>query len=438
MSVEKNGKCWRVSYKHNGQLYRESYPSKEAADARNAAIKAAKAARSFVPPHELLDPQGEPTDYGKDITIAEMAERIKGDYARDNWKPNVRRTNCSRIDGYIIPLIGKYRLKDMTTARWDWFFAQLQVTPSIDNPEEMVGPSVLEKVRQLCSTIMGEALRLEYISQDERDRVLRAKCPSYHSNEKTIWTIAEFIKALNSCRTIQMRVLLKLAAQASQRIGELTGLLWEDVHIQPDGTAELVFRRQLQRLSVADIKQSKHYTSFIEVPSGVTTKDKQPPKTRLYLVDLKYLGAEGTAPPPHSVFVGKDLAADLQELFDRQEIMKRMLGDAYLDIGFVLAQDNGRPYEEHTIRKYLRQLCEENGLPIITPHALRHWSISFKMLATGGDISQVKVIQSETGQRNTQMVLDRYSHAFKEERKKMANIIETALNEKTQEFLKNS
>lgn len=311
MSVSQNGKQWRVSYKYNGKLLRESYPSAALAYARDNAIKAAKEAGVFTPPHELLDPAGDPKDYGHDITIAEMAEKIKTAYARENWKPNVRRTNCTRINEYILPLIGQYRLKDMTTARWDWYFAQLQVTPSIENPAEMVGPSVTEKVRQLCSTIMGEALRLEYISQEERDRVLRAKCPTYHSDEKKIWTIAEYVKALLACKDIQMRVYLKLSAEASQRIGEITGLLWDDVIVQPDLTAELVFRHQLQRINVDEIAKSKQYTRYIEVPSGSTTKDKRPPKTKQYLVDMKYLGDAGIAPPPRSVFVGEDLVRDL-------------------------------------------------------------------------------------------------------------------------------
>ena len=100
----------------------------------------------------------------------------------------------------------------------------------------------------------------------------------------------------------------------------------------------------------------------------------------------------------------------------------------YDDMDFVLAQDNGRPYEEHSIRKMLKQLCIDNGLPVITPHSMRHWSISLKLLLTG----DVKAVQADSGQKNTQTVLDRYAHAFMEERKKMAFVVEGSMGQMAQ------
>lgn len=243
----------------------------------------------------------------------------------------------------------------------------------------------------------------------------------YKSEEKVIWSLEEYKKALDACDSIQLRVFLELAAQASQRIGEITGLLWEDVHIEKDMSASLVFRHQLQRVSIVNADAAKQYESCAVVPSGVNTKDKQPPKTQLCLVSMKSKGHG--APKPRTVFVGPELAADLLKLHERKENIKRYIGDKYTDLGFVLAQDNGRPYEEHPLRKLLAQLCKENDLPVITPHAMRHWSISLKLLLTG----DVKAVQADSGQKNTQMVLDRYSHAFVEGRKKMAFTVENAI-----------
>ena len=107
--------------------------------------------------------------------------------------------------------------------------------------------------------------------------------------------------------------------------------------------------------------------------------------------------------------------------------MRRYLGDAYTELGFVLAQDNGRPFEEHVLRKHLAALCDKAGITQITPHAMRHWSISFKGLIAGDDVSALKTIQAETGQRNTQMVINRYTHAFDEAKRKMAFAVGEAI-----------
>ena len=78
------------------------------------------------------------------------------------------------------------------------------------------------------------------------------------------------------------------------------------------------------------------------------------------------------------------------------------------------------------------RLCLENDLPVITPHSLRHWSVSLKLLLTG----DIKSVQADSGQKNTQMVLDRYAHAFEAERKKMALTVEAELR-KTAECSQN-
>lgn len=58
MSISKNGKQWRVSYKYNGKLYHESYRTQAMAYTRDMDIKAAKAEGAFKSPHELLASKG--------------------------------------------------------------------------------------------------------------------------------------------------------------------------------------------------------------------------------------------------------------------------------------------------------------------------------------------------------------------------------------------
>lgn len=274
---------------------------------------------------------------------------------------------------------------------------------------------------------MKEAYRLQYITRREQaDVVSLAACDTYRAEERTIWTQEEYLQAVEVAKPLQMRVWLKLAAQASARIGENLGLKWADVEFQPDGSAAITYRWQLQRIAREEMEGNKKIVVYETIPGVCTTKGKTAPQTVLCLCSMKSKAKK--PPPPRTVFVGPDLAADLQRLKARQEGLKAIIGDKYDDMGFVLAQDNGRPYEEHTIRKLLKKLCLENGLPVIAPHSMRHWSISLKLLLT----RDVKAVQADSGQKNTQMVLDRYSHAFMEERRKMAFAVEGSISQMAQ------
>ena len=424
MSVAKHGKKFRVTYSWQGETKHEYFDSETIARARDDEIKAGKRAGTFTPPHELLNPEGDPQAYGTGITVAEMMAILVADYGPRNWKPNVAASNTARINAYIIPLLGPEKLSTLTPKRLERFFLEVQELPRIGNPNQKVGPSVVEKLKSLLNTAMKEAYRLQYITKREQaDVVSLAECDSYSSEERAIWTQAEYLRAVDMANPLQLRVWLKLSAQASARIGENLGLKWADVEFLADGTVAITYRWQLQRISRAEMENSQKITVYETLPGGYTTKGKSAPQTVLCLCGMKSKGK--TPPPPRTVFVGPELANDLRRLKERQERLKALIGEMYDDMGFVLAQDNGRPYEENSIRKMLKQLCIDNGLPVITPHSMRHWSISLKLLLTG----DVKAVQADSGQKNTQMVLDRYAHAFMEERKKMALIVEGGMGQ---------
>ena len=83
-----------------------------------------------------------------------------------------------------------------------------------------------------------------------------------------------------------------------------------------------------------------------------------------------------------------------------------------------MAQNNGRPYEEHIIAQKFRALIEANDLPPMVFHSLRHSSTSLKLKLSGGDI---KTVQKDTGHSQARMVTDVYSHSFARDRKLLAH-----------------
>ena len=419
MSVENRGKVWRVSYRYNGKQYKEIFDTEKQALARDAIIKMEKEAGTFKPPHELLDAEAEPAAYGKGITIRELMDRVVTEYGPSEWKPNVLAQNRNRIEYYINPKLGNETVMGLTVPRLERFYRELQHTPSVDNPNEMVGVSVIEKIHNLLNTAFRQAQRWGYIPRNELTVVSFAKHPKYRTEERTIWTPEQFQTALNACDHHGLKLWLYLAASCSARIGELLGLQWDSVRYFGDGTASITFHQQLQRLDKDGMASSEKYEVYYQFDSGRNSK------TVLALCGMK--DKDGKAAAPRTVYVGPRLAEELRSEMLRQQMFRSMYGSRYEDYGIVIAQDMGRPYEEHDIRKQLKKLCQENGLPVIVPHAMRHLSVTLKLL-----ISQdVKAVQADSGHKDAGMVLDRYSHALDKERKKLALTVDEELFQNT-------
>ena len=73
--------------------------------------------------------------------------------------------------------------------------------------------------------------------------------------------------------------------------------------------------------------------------------------------------------------------------------------------------------------KAMKNLIEENDLPPVVFHSLRHSSITYKLKLTGGDI---KAVQGDSGHAQAAMVTDQYSHILDENRCTNAELIEKA------------
>ena len=80
----------------------------------------------------------------------------------------------------------------------------------------------------------------------------------------------------------------------------------------------------------------------------------------------------------------------------------------------------------YTVDDLMKDLIEENNLPPVVFHSLRHSSITYKLKLNGGDI---KAVQGDSGHAQASMVTDQYSHILDENRRTNAELIEQAFYE---------
>lgn len=70
---------------------------------------------------------------------------------------------------------------------------------------------------------------------------------------------------------------------------------------------------------------------------------------------------------------------------------------------------------------YLQKVIDEQGLPDVVFHSLRHTSVTYKLKLSGGDI---KAVQGDSGHAQADMVTEVYGHIIDEDRRKNAQRME--------------
>ena len=114
------------------------------------------------------------------------------------------------------------------------------------------------------------------------------------------------------------------------------------------------------------------------------------------------------------VFLPKAVAEMLVERKRTVDELKELLGNEYRDYNLVFASTQGTPTEATFINRAFSKLIQDNNLPRVVFHSLRHTSTTYKLKLSGGDI---KAVQGDTGHAQATMVTERYAHILDDDRR---------------------
>lgn len=123
------------------------------------------------------------------------------------------------------------------------------------------------------------------------------------------------------------------------------------------------------------------------------------------------------------IYIPRTVSEMLARQKAEQDKIKELLGNEYQDYGLVMATGYGMPMGTGSIHKRFAKLIEENNLPEVVFHSLRHTSVTYKLKLNRGDI---KSVQGDSGHAQVSMVTEVYSHIIDEDRKKNAERFEEA------------
>ena len=252
-----------------------------------------------------------------------------------------------------------------------------------------------------------------------------ATLPKVPKVRRKVWSIQTFRQAVQAAEDDLLSICMHLAFSCSMRIGEITGLAWEDVIIDEESiatdNARVIINKELSRVNAAAMQKLKEKDIIKIFPT-----QKPHCTTRLVLKTPK------TETSNRTVWLPRTVAQLLVQYKKDQQELKEFLGSAYNDYNLVIALENGNPVESRFVRDRFQKLCEENDYEIVVFHSLRHLSTGYKLKMTNGD---VKSVQGDTGHAEAEMVTDVYSKIIDEDRRfnaqKMDKEFYSTLNEDT-------
>lgn len=335
-------------------------------------------------------------------------------YGSAKWSYSVLRDNKARIHNYVLPYFSGKELNQITSYDISKFYHILQTTYSPKNKgNEYCSSSVIREIHKLLSTAFEMAVEWELIKKNPCKKAIR---PKEEIKKREIWTADEFFYAVEKCEDQNLKLCMHLAFAVTMRIGEIVGLRWRDVQLDTD-KPYIIVECTLQRINDADVLALNSKDIIFKFPSKL-----------LYSKSTLVLKKPKTDSSIRKIFIPASVADMLRRVKLAQQ--KNALDNSYNDYDLVICYGDGTPIEaEHISRKFAK-LINDNNLKKVVFHSLRHTSITYKLIATNGDI---KAIQGDSGHSQSRMITDLYAHILDETRFNTACLIEDLYYNKRKE-----
>ncbi|MFA5252034.1 MAG: site-specific integrase [Phycisphaerae bacterium] len=219
------------------------------------------------------------------------------------------------ITNHINKYLGKIKLRSLKPINIQKFY-------NSEREKELSEKTILQEHR-ILHRAFKKAVVNGLMSSNPCDGV---DAPSPDVYKPTIYTEEQFLKLLNKLQGHRMEAIILLAGMCGLRRGELLGLCWEDVDL---------------------INSTLHVrNTLVPTSKGTVTKE---PKSKTSTRDVAI---------PSSIITE----------------LKRLRG-----IGKLYAQINGKDYNPGSVSRFFKQFLEDNGLPHIRLHDLRHFNATMML-----------------------------------------------------------
>ena len=312
--------------------------------------------------------------YSSNMRFKELAKIYLDEYGTYKLKP-VTKYNYERdLELHILPVFGNKRVNSITTADLTNFFTTMNKASE-----------TTRKLRTVMSSVFSYGKSQGYVKENPcsgalyKTQVKQPKKVKYLDKEQ-----CQKLMALTSNYSI-VNTIIQFILFTGLRIGECLGLTWDCI----DFTNNTV--------TIRDNLSFAYDEWYISTPK--TDGSERVIKLSNYTRNLLLIHKE------------------------HQNKLKEIVGKAWKHPDIVFTSSIGNYFDRTYVNKYLKKLCEENGLPPVSIHKLRHSNAS--LLINSG--AALKAVSDRLGHCNIAITADIYGHIFDSYEARMAQSLEADL-----------
>lgn len=317
------------------------------------------------------------------VKFQDFAEEWFEEYA----KLNLRSTTYERmlqLRKRVYNAIGHLRMDKITARQLQSFINSL----AKDGANEKTGKPLAQKTIRhnlsFISDVFSYAVKMDLLSDNPCRKVT---IPKGEVKEKQIYSQEEMAHLLTAIQgePLKYKAFFFLIAYSGFRRSEMLGLEWKDVDFEND---------------IITIKRTSNYTAERGTYTD-TTKTKRSQRV------LKI--------SPYIMEILKEYKLEQDE-----EALR--IGSKWVETDRLFVKWNGEPMNNQTPYGWLKEFCENNGLPFYGIHSFRHFAAS-SLISAGLDVTTVS---GALGHCNSGTTLNVYSHMFQNAQARVSEAMDKA------------
>ena len=312
----------------------------------------------------------------------------------DEWRPSTQRSYRGAIDGHL-KAFGPLRLEQLTPSliqRW-----------LTDHKKAHGARRRIALAHAILRSALTSAKKLQLVSMNAAELVT---VPKHKPRAITPLTVAQARVLLTIAKTHRLGALFSVALACGLRLGEATGLRWDDVDLE---TGDVRIHQQLQ---------------WVKDPTAIATARRRP-----VLLPVKTEKSQRTLTLPRLCI------EELRQHRTKQRKERLKAGPRWVDTGLVFTTYRtyregkglhlkvGAPLHPRNTTRILDELLTAAKLPHVRFHDLRHSAASL-LIAAGVQLAEVSLL---LGHSELRVTADLYAHLQQQTAAKAAGHMDAVL-----------
>lgn len=304
-------------------------------------------------------------------------------HIRTNRAPATYRQYAWLVKDHIVPILGR-KLLDKVTRQDVQALLAAKATQTVRSrskepqaTDKPLSRATLRLIRAVLHAAYQDAIRDGIAARNPAENV---EVQAEAGKSAVFLEPAQAAALMRAAAESDLAELFRFLLTTGTRIGEATGLRWQDVDLE---RGFVRIRGQLQRIG----------GKLTYRPTTKTNQDRALPIGPSMIDALKSLRA-----------------AQMVNGFEDAE-------------GIVFLNAEGRRLDPKFVSKRLARVCQAAGVPVVSPHKLRHTAATLALAETG----DLHAVQKLLGHQQVALTADLYGHATAETLRGVASAIEKSL-----------